>query len=278
MIVTVDCNTYDLTPCLGGAETSDDNNYLTESDMDTIISYAFTKDIDVVPSFDMPGHMGRILLQFPQFKYSGSNSTLNILDENAIKFAKAITDKYSKYFSGRGCTCWNIGCDEIVNASGFQTIYENGTYDKVVDFVNGLADVVKKNGLKPRIFNEAVYYNNDYKYYISKDIEVMYWYTDWDKFLLPDILQRYGYKLINTSYKYYWILGESKYKVTEEYLNNTDLLKDFYNRTITKNGYGATLCVWCDEADIVQAGDGGTGIVASVAPIITAFGNAINRG
>lgn len=90
---------YDLTPCLGGTDMP--KSWYSQSDMDTIISYARGKGIDVVPSFDMPGHMQWILKYFPAFRYESSN-TLNIMNITAVKFAKAISDKYSKYFQVEG--------------------------------------------------------------------------------------------------------------------------------------------------------------------------------
>lgn len=274
-VIDEDGNTYDLTPCLGGNENS--TMWFTRADMDTIINYAQSKNIDIVPSLDMPGHMGRILNIFSQFKYNGSN-TLDITNDTAVKFAKAIVNKYAKYFASRGCNYWNIGYDEIVGSTGFDTFYTEGNYQKVVDFANELIDVVKKYNMTPRIYNEPVYYNKDYKYYIRKDAEIYYWYTDWAEYTLPDEMMKSGYKLINNTYAYYWILDKPDSSVTVDLLNSTDLLRNFYHRTTTEKGSGATLCVWCDSANTSSsAGDGGDSVVSSIAPLIEAFGNAIKR-
>jgi hypothetical protein len=225
----------------------------------------------------MPGHMGRILWKFPQFKYNSTN-TLDITNEDAVKFAKAIVEKYCKYFASKGCHCWNIGFDEIVGSTGFDTFYQNGDFHYIIDFTNEIMGIAKKYNLIPRIYNEPVFYNKDYNFFINKDIEVYYWYTDWAEYTLPDVLQNSGYKLINNSYFYYWIMGNTQNSVTVEKLNDTNLLLDFHNRTVFKNGYGATLCAWCDSANThTSNGDGGDYVVSEITPLIVAFGNAIKR-
>ncbi|EOH47748.1 hypothetical protein SSC_00087 [Enterococcus faecium EnGen0189] len=275
MVTDEDGVSYDLSGVLGGTESPD--KWYTQADMDSIISYAQSKNIDVVPSFDMPGHMGRILYRFPQFKLEGSN-TLDITNDVAVKFAKAVVKKYCKYFSSRGSHHWNIGYDEIVGSKGFDLFYNEGNYKFVVNFANTLIDVVKEHDLIPRMYNEAVYYNKDYNYYVSKDVELYYWYTDWAEYTLPDVLQKSGYKLINNSYKYYWILDNEENSTSVDVINQTELLKDFYNRKTDKNGYGAVFAIWCDSANTsISKGDGGDGVVSSVSSLITAFGNAISR-
>jgi len=276
MTVSANGTTYDLTPCLGGVESP--NNWYTQSNMDEIIAYAQSKGIDVVPSFDMPGHMGRILSIFTQFKMNNTN-TLDIKNSAAVNFAKAVVDKYAKYFVSRGCHFYNIGYDEIMGYGvGFPQLYSNGDFQYVVDFANGLFEVVESNGLKPRAFNEVFYYAQDYKYYTSKDAQVLYWTNaipNSDE-ASPAALQTFGYQLINSNHDWYWVLGNPTISVTAETLRNADVLKGFAENTLPHNGYGAMFCVWCDSTS-TQSGDGGAGVVASVTPLIQAFGVAIQN-
>lgn len=268
---------YDLTACLGGTESP--TEWLTQTEMDSIIDYAQLKGIDIIPSLDMPGHMGRILSVFPQFKYNGSG-TLDITSTTAIKFAKAIANKYSKYFISRGCHFYNFGYDEIVNSTGFETFYNDGDYQTVVDFANILIDLIKENGLIPRVFNEVVYYQNDYNYFIKKDVEIMSWYNNIPEgFATPDTLQEIGYHMINANYNYYWVLGKPTIQVTSEFLDSTDLLTNYYNFTdiLGQKAYGAMLSVWCDLASTVDVGDGGDSVVIAMTPLIVSFGEAIER-
>ena len=272
IVTTSDGVQYDLSPCLGGEESP--NSYYSQLDMNEIISYAQLHGIDIVPSLDMPGHIKWVLFQFRQFRY-GTSNTLDITNPDAVKFAYAIVDKYSKYFVSRGCKYWNIGCDEIVNSDGFETFYQNGQYNLIVDFANGLSEIIKKNGMIPRIFNEALFYRSNYNNYITKDFEVLDWYHG-TNLATADHLMRYGYKLINQSAQYYWILTKSK--VTVDTINATNLLRNYYGASTSHNGWGAVLSIWCDSASSdVSSGDGGNSVVNDIPPVITAFGNAIKR-
>lgn len=271
----VDGNDYDLTSCLGGNEAS--TSWYTQANVDEIITYAKSKRIELVPSLDMPGHMNRILATFPQFKY-GASGTLDITNATAVKFACAIAEKYMRYFADKGCYRWNMGYDEIVSSTGLDTFYNNGEYRYVTDFAEKIREVAQKYNLTLRMYNEPVYYNQDVNFYVNRDIEVLYWYTDWAEYTLPVNLMRSGYKLINNSYRYYWILSNPEASVTVDTLNSTNLLTDFYNYAGALNGYGAVLSIWCDSAGShSSAGDGGAYIVAQTASLITAFGNAIQR-
>lgn len=271
-----DNNTYDLTSCLGGKESP--NRWWTEVEMDDIINYAHNLNIDVVPSLDMPGHMGRILSHFSSFKYQGTN-TLDFTNETAVKFAKAIVDKYCKWFVSRGCHFYNMGYDEVAGYYyGFNDIYNEGLFNYVTNFANTLSSIIKKNGLVPRIFNEPVHYENDYKYMIDKDIEVYYWCKNQGQLALPSKLQNMGYKIINTNAKYYWTLDLPNLQVNEETLRKAKLLTDFRNQPTIKNGSGATLCIWCDMAGQSSSdGDEGNSIIIAVTSLIKAFGYAINK-
>lgn len=59
----------------GGKYPDGSGQYLTQSEMDEIIDYANRKGIEIVPCINTPGHMGAILEEFPQFRYSGSKSS-----------------------------------------------------------------------------------------------------------------------------------------------------------------------------------------------------------
>ena len=76
MTVTTAFGSYDLTPALGAGYsqsphyTDGKEIWLTQQEMDEIISYANRKGLDVVPCINAPGHMGALLEAFPQFRYS----------------------------------------------------------------------------------------------------------------------------------------------------------------------------------------------------------------
>lgn len=273
----VDGVEYDLTPCLGGTESA--TSWYTQTDMDAIISYAEGKGIAVVPSIDMPGHMGRILATFTQFRYSTYTTSLDIANSTAVKFCHAIVDKYTKYFVSRGCQFWNFGFDEFASGQGLDDFYDDGDYDKVTDFADGIIALVKKNGMIPRMYQDALYFQHDYNNFISKDAQINVWTIPYTGAPITGELQRIGYNCINMSAVYYWVLGNPEYQIniTPEALDTVNnLLTDFKTQCI-KNGIGACLSVWCDRATTVDVGDGGNSIVTAATPLIAAFGRAIQR-
>lgn len=276
MVVKVDSASYNIAPCIGGTESP--GLYYTQSNMDEIINYANKYGIDIVPSFDSPGHMGRILGTFSQFKYNNTN-TLDITNPTAVNFGKGLVELYVKYFSSRGCKWFNCGIDEIAGDNGFDTFYSNNQYQYVSDYVNTICDVVKSNGCVPRAFNEGFDYANNKAYSFNRDIEVLCWRgksTTYPRIATVDELMNLGYAVINSSYKYYWVNNNPDVQVTEERLRNADLLTDFTNSPTTRRGNGAMFCVWCDYKSTAQDnGDGGTAVVASITPLIAAFGEGI---
>ncbi|MCI6019048.1 MAG: family 20 glycosylhydrolase, partial [Clostridiales bacterium] len=168
-VTTSTGNTYDLTPALGdgysdGSKYPDySGKYLTQSEMTEIIAYAGEKGIEIVPCINVPGHMGAILEEFTNFRYSGSNSSIDLENTEAVAFALAITEKYAEYFASQGVKFYNIGADEYANdlsTMGFQGLYTSGKYQNFVDFINNAAQIVINCGMTPRAFNDGICYNN----------------------------------------------------------------------------------------------------------------------
>lgn len=189
MTVTTEFGTYDLTPSLGDGYVGDnkypDNSgkYLTQSEMDEIISYANSKGIELVPALNVPGHMGAILEEFPDLRYTGSKSSIDLTSDEAKAFAKAIVEKYAEYFASKGCKHFNFGADEFANdlgSMGFDVIYKNGIYkEHFVPFFNEVAAIIKDKGMTPRAFNDGVTYNNDTSVEMDRDVQITYWSSGW---------------------------------------------------------------------------------------------------
>lgn len=276
MLIEANGSTYDLGACLGGAENP--NKWYSQDEMDEIISYANKYGIDLVPTIDMPGHMDRILGQFPQFRFGSYTNFLDIKNESAVNFALAIIDKYAAYFSGRGCKRYNVSYDEIMGYGvGFPYFYNNNEFQYILEFTNKAADILKSYGMTPRVFNEVANYNNDYRCFIDRDYEVYYWDGSIpnEELSTPDELIQKGYTVINSNEKLYWVNNSSR-QVTEETLRTTNLLKSFDVGTITGVASGAMFCVWCDDASSApDNGDNGDAVTAAIVPLIGAFGDGI---
>lgn len=274
-------NVYDLTPALGdgydnGSMYPDySGKYLTQPEMDEIISYAEKRNIEIVPCIDTPGHMGAILEEFPQFRYEGSQSAVDLGNKEAVDFALAIVEKYAAYFASQGVKYFNIGADEYANDlpdMGFEGLYNKGIYQKFIDYLNTAADIVLSYGMTPRAFNDGIYYNSDTSVSINKAIQVCYWSSGWWGYHLApaQVIADQGHDVINTHGDYYWILGGAQC-TAEKAAAFEDT--SFSGGTVSKPA-GSMFCIWCDVAN-ADGADEGDGVVQKAADVITAFGNAL---
>ena len=206
-------------------------NHLTESEMTDLIGYAKNKGIGLIPTVNSPGHMDAILnvmkelgIEKPNFNYFGKESerTVDLDNEKAVAFTKALIDKYAAYFAGKS-EIFNIGLDEYANdATNAQGWYylkwypEDGFpdkgYDKFIAYANDLARIVKSHGLKPMAFNDGIYYNSDTTFgTFDKDIIVSMWTGGWGGYDVASskLLVEKGHEILNTNDAWYYVLGRN---------------------------------------------------------------------
>lgn len=285
MTVTTEFGTYDLTASLGdgysdGSKYPDGSNkYLTQAEMDEILAYANGKGIEIIPSLNVPGHMGAILEEFPDLRYTGSKSSIDLTSEEAKAFAKAIVEKYAAYFASKGCQYFNFGADEFANdlgSMGFEVIYNNGIYkEHFVPFFNDVAKIIEDKGMTPRAFNDGVLYNNDTTVEMDRNVQICYWSSGWGGYSLASAttLNSAGFDLINTNQGYYWVLGNADWQVSVKKAGEFDYT-EFEGGDKIYNPVGAMLCVWCDNG-AADGLDDGKGVAEKIADVIRAFGSTL---
>ena len=209
-------------------------NHLTESQMTDLINYAKDKGIGLIPSVNSPGHMDAILnamkelgIEKPNFNYFGKESarTVDLDNEKAVAFTKALIDKYAGYFAGKS-EIFNIGLDEYANdatdAKGWSVIqaykwypedgFPDKGYDKFIAYANDLARIVKSHGLKPMAFNDGIYYNSDTRFgTFDKDIIVSMWTGGGNGYDVASskLLAEKGHEILNTNDAWYYVLGRN---------------------------------------------------------------------
>ena len=209
---------------------------LTQAQMDDILAYAKSKKVGVIPTINSPGHMDAILtameqlgIENPHFNYFGTKKSARTVDldnQKALDFTKALVDKYVAYFSGKA-DIFNIGLDEYANdatdAHGWQVLqaskhwpgegYPEKGYEKFIQYANDLAAIVKKHKMKPMAFNDGIYYNGDTSYgTFDKDIIVSYWTGGWNGYDVASskLLSELGHQILNTNDAWYYVLGRDK--------------------------------------------------------------------
>lgn len=261
------------------------NSALSETDMDTIIAYAASKGMGVIPCVNTPGHMDAILsaatsLTGTDCSYSGSARTIDVTNATAVAFTQALLKKYVSYFAGKGCKLFNMGADEYANdkftsgSMGFGNLQSTGKYSYYVTYVNDVAALIKAAGMTPMAFNDGIYFNsNTSSGTFDTDILICYWSNGWSSYTpMPAAnLAAKGFKLINTHGDYYWVLGKSDWQCSPEKAKGFNY-KTFQGGTINDPA-GSMFCIWCDYPG---AGTD-TSVVNKTAATIAAFGAALPK-
>lgn len=277
MSVTVGDTTYDSGEVTEGIKqgniTYNHAGELSEDEMDTIIQYAKGKDIEIIPLLNTPGHMDAIVDAMEHVgiedaaygeNYQKSARTLNIMNETAVGFTQQLVKKYVDYFSGKGCSIFNMGCDEFANdiyasrnGMGFGALQANGQYDDYIVYVNSLAQIVKEGGMTPMAFNDGFYYNGvmDQGTFDSS-IMIAYWTTGWGSNYLgvqsAATLAGKGHSIINTNSAWYYVLGATSGSFPLSHAQN-GVANTKYNDVPGDNdpaSAGSMICFWCDDPGV----------------------------
>lgn len=135
------------------AEVATDNSYLTQEEIKDIVAYAKLYHVEIIPSFDSPGHMNYIVKKFNEqcaekdysfdydgitytaeagseignyYHYNGQTSIvkgsrntaysrgIDISNEVAVAFTKSLIEEYATLFKTLGCDKFDIGGDELL--------------------------------------------------------------------------------------------------------------------------------------------------------------------
>ena len=251
-------------------------NALTQAEMDEILAYAAERGMNIIPVINSPGHMDSILaametlgIQNPQF--DGSVRTVDLDNEEAVAFTKALVKKYAEYFGSKSVEIFNLGCDEYANdknTGGWANLQKSGLYKKFVAYVNDLSAIVKAAGMKPMCFNDGIYYNSNEKFgTFDKDLIISYWTSGWWGYDVakPSFFAERGHKILNTNDGWYWVIGnydksEHGNGYTYDSAVNGIKGKDFTSVTGAKpednlDLIGSMQAVWCDYPEEVYEED-----------------------
>ena len=266
-----------------------DVDELTQTEMDTIIAYANSKGMGVIPCVNTPGHMDAILdaatsLTGQDCSYKNSIRTIDVTNTTAVAFTQALLQKYITYFAGKGCQLFNMGADEYANdkftggSMGFGNLQSTGKYSYYVNYVNDVAGMVKRSGMTPMAFNDGIYFNsNTSSGTFDTDIIICYWSNGWSGYYpmsasdlaAPDK----GFKLVNTSGAYYWVLGKPNDQCSAEKargFNYQTFPKQGGDETIS-NPAGAMFCIWGDN----PGAETEASVISKTAATIAAFGGTL---
>lgn len=231
--------------------TSGDSSWLTQAEMDEIITAADAKGIEIVPLLNLPGHANAILDIFnDQYNASGSNNTFDVTNAEGLEAAMAIFQKYVDYFASKGCKFFNFGADEYANdASGSFSFsrLSSTDYQKFVAFINSLASYIEGKRMTPRAFNDGLYYDKYNSVDIDTNIQCCYWSSGWGGYNVAPArtIADKGHAMINTNGDFYYVLGK-----TDQFDSGYSYASKFSNTAFmggaVSNPAGSMFCIWCD--------------------------------
>lgn len=248
-------------------------NELSQSDMDTIIAYAQSKNISIIPLINTPGHMDAILdcmtaLGVENAAYKGSARTIDLENADAVAFTQALLQKYITYFANKGCGYFNLGADEYANDvcqgtdMGFGKLIGTNAYDKFANYVNDVARIIKDAQMKPIAFNDGIYYNstvtsngtkNGRPVEFDSDIIVSYWTTGWSGYTPApaSFIANKGHQILNTNDAWYYVLADKvtayTYKHAQKGVATTPVTSVRGDKSGSVTPIGAMICFWCDD-------------------------------
>lgn len=289
MSLTVNGTTYSSDTVSKAIHTGNEKYYnfdvdeLTQSEMDTIIAYAGSKGMDVIPCVNTPGHMDAILsaantLTGTNCSYNGSVRTIDVTNATAVAFTQALLQKYITYFAGKGCQLFNMGADEYANdkydsgSMGFGNLQSSGNYRYYVNYVNDVAKMIKAAKMTPMAFNDGIYFNNNTSSgTFDTDIIVCYWSNGWSGYspMPASTLADKGFRLVNTNGGYYWVLGKSDAQCDAAKAGGFD--KTAFPGGTVSNPVGSMFCIWADY----PGAETEASVISKTAATIAAFGKAL---
>ena len=241
---------------------------LTQADMDDILAAAAALELDVIPLFNTPFHMEAVITAMEELGITNSYFTkdngtpergcLNLSNEAAVNFVKALMQKYVNYFSGKNCKYFAFGADE----------YTGGWNDTFYSYAGEIASMIKTAQMTPRVFNDS--YRSGSTTYIDGVNQVCYWYTGYsgNMYSSAATLKGAGKQLINTNKDYYYVVSknqitqwnspEIQYVFSGPYDEATWINKaNQFNRDTFNNwawinntsvsSDGSMFCIWCDN-------------------------------
>ena len=265
MSVTVGDNTYDSdavkNAITGGNSTystskNTANTTLSQSDMDEIISHAKSKNIGVIPMLNTPGHMHALVSAMQTLNIrSAAGNEMDLNSEAEVNFIKALQQKYITYFAEKGSDHYNFAADEY----SFNTLNDAG-YTKFAEYVNALANMVKKANMTPMAYNDGIYYSGKTTSVpFDTDIQICYWAQATNYASVRELAEK-KFKIINNNDAWYYVLGNYLYFIwVKGQWGYEDALEGIANTPVTQaknatNGEielaGSVLCCWCDGPSV----------------------------
>lgn len=194
---------------------------LTETEMNTIIAYAQSNGIGVIPMIDVPGHcnalidaMGTLGI-FVNSTSTGNNSAgvsmraFKAGDNDATKFVVALVEKYVDYFREKGSAYFNIAGDECGYSTSFvdTDALADNLFIPLVEYIKGDASLP----MTPMMFNDGFRNTNTLADKLAgRGIIVCFWEMQTSKgyYSVESLKENNKFSVVNTHNKWYYVAGK----------------------------------------------------------------------
>jgi len=210
----------DRVPRLHSAE------FLTKTQVASLVALAARYQITVVPEIDVPGHMGAALASYPQFQLrdlfgQAATNKLDYTIPEARTFVRELIEEYLPLFPGPD---FHIGVDEFLSPLQFGLYpqlqrYATATYgahanvqDGIIGFANQLVALLRSHGKTTRAAHDGT---NDGVTQRLDTETILEWWTDVSPLGVgstiptPQQLLDRGHRIVNAGWypTYYSNLG-----------------------------------------------------------------------
>ncbi|WP_318527728.1 family 20 glycosylhydrolase [Neisseria zalophi] len=244
--------------------------FLSYRQLQELIRYAQSKNIEVIPEVGSPNHMDGIFRLLAHkhgqgyvdsLKSTQVDDEININKPESIEFMKKLITEVADAF-GSQSKHFHIGGDEFG--------YSEENNQEFIDYANKLASFLEQKGLTPRLWNDGLITKTVDG--LNRNIQITYWSYDGDtenqvaavrrrkiRASMPDLIDK-GFTVLNyNSYYLYLVPKEGGNFSHEANFAGQDIEKRWnlgvwdgenVNNAVrnTDNILGAALAIWGEDA------------------------------
>lgn len=238
----------------------------TKTELKELVEYARIRGVAIIPEFDSPGHTGSLRAAYPEIFGSRELGMLDVGNPKALEGCKTLIGEMIDIFYTS--PYFHIGADEVWMgnfkklASTQKAVKEKNfdtPYDLYLNYIVEMHNYVKSRG-KQTLAWESFEKNGSPKVKIPNDILIFAWETMYQR---PDDLLKYGYTLLNASWKPCYITPQHRWSQSQLYHWNIWRWEHFldiapswkpiqFEKEAKDKVIGAQLCAWemSEEANL----------------------------
>ncbi|WP_296137399.1 family 20 glycosylhydrolase [uncultured Tessaracoccus sp.] len=249
--------------------------YITQEQAKGIVAHAKARHIQIVPSLDVPGHMGQVIAKKPEFAAADTDEGRKMLDYSKPEVRAFVKDLVSEFAPIFDTDTWHIGGDEVFDMNTLGTLGtrypqllayakdvtgepDAEVLDGYMHFLDEVATNVKGLGVEHvRVWSDLLSISKHVT--LPKDIEVAYW-TKWHTSMpSAKTLVDEGHKLLNVHDGYfYYVLPRCSTCAYHERVPASTILAEWTPTKFSGNSEpvaassvtGASYAIWADKPDV----------------------------